>query len=225
MEMSNKPPHTFGLFTFSPPEHLSADLAFQNKSVPSQNAGRIDSRLQMTSIVSCKISRLWPLNERQQPLCQTSLWKLRFLASLCRPCPAFERIIQLVVTTCNGCWKKKSHHIGFVNRLGFQNKYVPSQNAGRIDSRLQMTSIVSCKISRLWPLNKRQQPLCQTSLWKLRFLASLCRPCPAFERIIQLVVTMCNGCWKKKSHHIGFVSRLGFPKQISALTKCRKDWQ
>ena len=119
MEMSNKPPHTFGLFTFSPPEHLSADLAFQNKSVPSQNAGRIDSRLQMTSIVSCKISRLWPLNERQQPLCQTSLWKLRFLASLCRPCPAFERIIQLVVTTCNGCWKKKSHHIGFVNRLGF----------------------------------------------------------------------------------------------------------
>ena len=61
-----------------------------------------------------------------------------------------------------------------------------------------MTSIVSCKISRLWPLNERQQPLCQTSLWKLRFLASLCRPCHAFERIIQLVVTMCNGCWNKK---------------------------
>ena len=81
------------------------------------------------------------------------------------------------------------------------------------------------RFRRLWPLNERQQPLCQTSMWKLRFLASLCRPCHAFERIIQLVVTTCNGCWKKKSHHIGFVNRLGFPKQIRALTKCRKDWQ
>ena len=55
-------------------------------------------------------------------------------------------------------------------------------------------------------LNERQQPLCQTSLWKLRFLASLCRPCHAFERIIQLIVnyvTMCNGCCNKKSHHMG----------------------
>ena len=52
MEMFNKPPHTFSLFTFSPPVHLSTDLAFQ-----------------MTSIVSCKISRLWPLNERhKQPV-------------------------------------------------------------------------------------------------------------------------------------------------------------
>ena len=107
-------PALFGLFTFSPPEQLSTDLAFQNKSVPSQNAGRIDSRLQMTSIVSCKISRLWLLNERQQQLCLTSLWKLRFLASLCRPCHAFERIIQLTVTMslCAMAAETRSHTTG-----------------------------------------------------------------------------------------------------------------